>query len=52
MWRVLEEARVAWDIITKPSGEDRRAPNLRDYAAVRAAFTWEAVRAELTQPIY
>jgi acetyl-CoA synthetase len=41
---------VAWDIITKPRGEDRPAPNLRDYAAMRAAFTWEAVRAELAKP--
>jgi acetyl-CoA synthetase len=38
---------VAWDIIRKKMGGDRPPPNLRDYAAVRDAFTWRAVRAEL-----
>ena len=41
---------MAWDIITKPSGEDRPAPNLRDYAAMRAAFSWEAARADMAMP--
>ena len=39
---------MVWDVITKQPEADRSAPNLRDYEAVRAAFTWEAVRAELT----
>ena len=38
---------MAWDIIKKEVGGRLPAPNLRDYAAVRATFTWEAVRAEL-----
>jgi len=41
---------VAWDIISKRTVGNRPAPNLRDYAAVRAAFSWEAVRAELAMP--
>jgi acetyl-CoA synthetase len=41
---------VAWDIISKQAGRDHPAPNLLDYAAVRAAFSWEAVRAELAMP--
>jgi acetyl-CoA synthetase len=41
---------VAWDIISKQTGSNRLGPNLRDYAAVRAAFSWEAVRAELAIP--
>jgi acetyl-CoA synthetase len=41
---------VTWDIITKQAGRDSPGPNLRDYAAVRAAFTWDAVRAELAMP--
>jgi acetyl-CoA synthetase len=45
-----EESSVAWDIITKRPGADRLAPNLRDYEAVRAAFTWEAACAELAMP--
>jgi acetyl-CoA synthetase len=38
---------VAWDVIRKLPDEKREAPNLRDYAAVRASFTWAAARAEL-----
>ena len=38
---------MAWDVITKQSGADCAAPNLRDYKGVRDAFTWEAVRAEM-----
>jgi acetyl-CoA synthetase len=41
---------VAWDTISKRTEGNRPAPNLRDYAAVRAAFSWEAVRAELAMP--
>jgi len=41
---------VTWDIITKQAGRDSPGPNLRDYAAVRAAFTWDAGRAELAMP--
>ena len=41
---------MAWDIISKRTVGNRPAPNLRDYAAVRAAFSWEAVRAELAMP--
>src|SRR5271169_1874411 len=46
-----EESSVAWDIITKRPEADRSAPNLGDYEAVRAAFTWEAARAEMTMPV-
>jgi acetyl-CoA synthetase len=35
------------DVIRKTPGEQRVAPNLADYAAVRAAFGWEAARREL-----
>jgi acetyl-CoA synthetase len=42
---------VVWDVITKQPEADRSAPNLRDYEAVWAAFTWEAVRAEMTMPV-
>ena len=41
---------VAWDVITKRVEREGPAPNLRDYAAVREAFTWKAVRAELKMP--
>jgi acetyl-CoA synthetase len=41
---------VAWEIISKRTGSNRLAPNLRDYAAVRTAFSWEAARAELAMP--
>ena len=41
---------MAWDVITKRTAERRPAPNLRDYDAVREAFTWSAVRAELAMP--
>ena len=41
---------MTWDIITKQAGRDHPGPNLRDYAAARAAFTWDAVRAELAMP--
>jgi acetyl-CoA synthetase len=56
LWRlsllslILEETRVAWDIISKQARRDHPAPNLRDYVAARASFTWEAVRAELAMP--
>jgi acetyl-CoA synthetase len=42
---------LAWDVIIKQADEDRSAPNLRDYEAVRAAFTWEAARAEMRMPV-
>src|SRR6516165_4440696 len=45
-----EETMVAWDVITKRVEREGPAPNLRDYAAVREAFTWKAVRAELKMP--
>ena len=35
------------DVIRKTPGEQRVAPNLVDYAAVRAAFSWDAARREL-----
>ena len=41
---------MAWEIISKRTGSNRPAPNLRDYAAVRTAFSWEAARAELAMP--
>jgi acetyl-CoA synthetase len=34
-------------IIRKSAGAQRVAPNLADYAAVRAAFSWDAARREL-----
>jgi len=42
---------VAWDVITKQVEANRSARNLRDYEAVRAAFSWEAARAETTMPV-
>jgi len=38
---------VVWDVIRKQAAGGRPLPNLGDYTSVRAAFTWEAVRAEL-----
>ena len=38
---------MSWDIIRKKAPDDGLVPNLRDYDAVREAFTWKAVRAEL-----
>ena len=46
----LEENEVSWDIISKPAAGEGLFPNLRDYDAVRRAFTWASVRAELTMP--
>ena len=46
----VEESSGTWDIITKQPERSRLLPNLRDYAAVRAAFSWETVRAELAMP--
>jgi acetyl-CoA synthetase len=46
----LEETTVAWDVITKRVEREGPAPNLRDYVAVREAFTWKAVRAKLAMP--
>src|SRR6516162_10301302 len=43
----FEEKRVARDIIKKQAARGRPIPNLGDYDAVREAFTWTAVRAEL-----
>lgn len=34
-------------IIHKTAADLRVAPNLRDYEKTRAAFSWEAARAEL-----
>jgi acetyl-CoA synthetase len=41
---------VSWDIIRKQAAYEGRPPNLRDYDAVRQAFKWKAVRAELAMP--
>jgi len=41
---------VGWATIHKKPDADALAPNLRDWAAVRAGFSWEAVRAELAAP--
>jgi acetyl-CoA synthetase len=41
---------VAWDVIKKQAAGERPLPHLGDYDSVRAAFTWEAVRAELAMP--
>ena len=38
------------DVIRKTAGAQRIAPNLADYAAVRAAFSWDAARRELAGP--
>src|SRR5512135_252503 len=35
------------DVIRKTPGAQRVAPNLADYAAARAAFSWDAARREL-----
>ena len=41
---------MSWDIIGKQAAGGGVLPNLRDYDAVRQAFTWKAVRAELAMP--
>ena len=41
------EARVAWETIHKRERPGWPAPNLADYGAVRAGFSWEAARAGL-----
>jgi acetyl-CoA synthetase len=41
---------VAWDVIRKQLVGERATANLADYEAVRATFTWQAARAELTMP--
>ena len=38
---------MAWGIIKKQPDGNRPEPNIPDYAAVRAVFTWAVVRAEL-----
>jgi acetyl-CoA synthetase len=38
---------VTWPTIVKPPANQTVAPNLDDYARVRAAFSWAAARAEL-----
>jgi acetyl-CoA synthetase len=38
---------VAWETIAKPSWPGGVVPNLVDYEAARAAFSWDAARAEL-----
>jgi acetyl-CoA synthetase len=38
---------MPWDTIRKPAGTAGAVPNLRDYAAVRAAFSWDTARQEL-----
>src|SRR6516164_3745159 len=47
---VLEEKRVPWDVIRKQPRGKGLFPNLPDYDAVREAFTWGSVRAELAMP--
>jgi len=50
-FRVLEENKVSWDLIRKhATAGEGLFPNLRDYDAVRDAFTWKSVRAELAMP--
>jgi acetyl-CoA synthetase len=46
----LEEKNVSCDIIRKQAADELPLPNLRDYDAVREAFTWKAARAELAMP--
>ena len=41
---------MSWDIIRKQAAGGGLLPNLRDYDAVRKAFTWKAVRVELAMP--
>ena len=41
---------MGWATIHKKPDADVPAPNLREYAAVRAGFRWETVRAELAAP--
>ena len=41
---------MAWPTIHKELHAAGLAPNLADYGAVRSAFTWDAVRAELQAP--
>jgi acetyl-CoA synthetase len=41
---------VDWDVITKNPDHERPVPNLRDYDALREAFSWQAVRSELAMP--
>ena len=41
---------MSWDVIRKQAADAGLSPNLRDYDAVREAFTWNSVRAELTMP--
>ena len=41
---------MAWDIIGKQTTGGSLLPNLRNYNAVREAFTWKAVRAALAMP--
>ncbi|TCO78156.1 acetyl-CoA synthetase [Plasticicumulans lactativorans] len=38
---------MGWPVIEKPRGLAGPAPNLADYAAARAGFSWEAARREL-----
>jgi acetyl-CoA synthetase len=47
---LFEESLVAWDIIGKEATAGSLLPNLCNYDAVREAFTWQAVRTELTMP--
>src|SRR5690242_19490486 len=46
-WRTR---RMPWDTIHKEPAPLAAEPNLRDYAATRAAFRWDDVRAELAMP--
>ena len=41
---------MSWDVIRKQAEGKGLFPNLRDYDAVREAFTWGSVRAELAMP--
>jgi acetyl-CoA synthetase len=41
---------MSWATIHKGPDTEARAPNLRDYASVRASFSWDTVRAELAMP--
>ena len=38
---------MPWKTLVKSRGEQGPAPNLRDYAEARKAFSWEAARSEL-----
>ena len=41
---------MSYPEIAKPAGQARIAPNLQDYEALRASWSWDAIRGELELP--